>query len=213
MKIKKPKLYKCLEKAKGCLAEGYPWTSNFAFSGNKYCCQNPNCVLRRTVKIREREETKKRSVSAREKKETRERLKTRSQWIKEVQIEFNAFIRLRDHDDPCISSGKLDCEITDRYRGGKWDAGHFLTRGGFPELRFDEDNCHKQSKSDNNPGPNKAVKVQKQYRVNLIKKIGLKRVESLEGPHDMPKWTIDELKKLKAKYKAKVKELKKERGE
>ena len=206
MKTKKKKLYKCKEKGKGCFIEGYPWTSNFAFSGNKYCCQNPGCVLQRTVKIREKADKKKAKAGRAETRKRKEAIKTRSQWIKEVQVEFNKFIRARDKDLPCISCGKFDHEINDRFKGGKWDAGHFKTRGGFPELRFTEDNCHKQCKSCNNPGPRKAEKVRVDYRVNLIKKIGLERVEVLEGPNDMPKWTIEELKELKAYYRAKEKE-------
>lgn len=45
------------------------------------------------------------------------------------------------------------------------------------------------------------------YRVNLINRIGLERVESLEGPHDPAKYTIDDLKAIKATYKAKLREL------
>ncbi len=46
-----------------------------------------------------------------------------------------------------------------------------------------------------------------EYRIRLIKKIGLDKVEWLEGPHEPAKYTIDDLKELIVKYKAKCKEL------
>ena len=45
------------------------------------------------------------------------------------------------------------------------------------------------------------------YRVGLIAKIGLAEVERLEGPHPPSKWTIDQLKGIKAEYKRRVKGL------
>ena len=36
----------------------------------------------------------------------RESLKSKAQWAKEAQTEFNRFIRLRDADQPCISCGR-----------------------------------------------------------------------------------------------------------
>jgi len=42
----------------------------------------------------------------------------------------------------------------------------------------------------------------------LIEKIGLERVEWLEGPHEPKKYTIDELKGIRDLYRRKLKELK-----
>jgi len=46
------------------------------------------------------------------------------------------------------------------------------------------------------------------YRINLIKKIGIERVEWLEGPHPPAKWTIEELQGIISTYKQKLKLLK-----
>jgi Bacteriophage Lambda NinG protein len=45
------------------------------------------------------------------------------------------------------------------------------------------------------------------YRAELIRRIGLHEVERLEGPHETRKWTIEELKAIKAEYRAKAKAL------
>ena len=58
---------------------------------------------------------------------------TSGQLTKKLQKIFNAYIRERDKDKPCISCGKYV---------GKKDAGHFYAVGGYSGLRFDEDNCH-----------------------------------------------------------------------
>jgi hypothetical protein len=39
-----------------------------------------------------------------------------------------------------------------------------------------------------------------EYRSNLLKKIGLQKVEWLEGPHDPKKYVIEELKAMLTHY-------------
>ena len=129
----------------------------------------------------------------------REKLKTKSEWMREAQTAFNQFIRLRDQlaGHPCISSGQpLD------WSGNNVDAGHYRSRGSAPHLRFDELNCHAQSKKDNRYLSGNAV----DYRIGLIARIGLARVEALEADNTPRKWTIEELKAIKAEYRQKLKE-------
>lgn len=130
-----------------------------------------------------------------------EKLKTRSEHLREAQKVFNAYIRERDRlaGYPCISSGRpLD------WSGNNVDAGHYRSTGSAPHLRFVETNCHAQSKMDNRYLSGNAV----DYRINLIARIGLAAVESLESDNEPRKYTIDELKAIKATYTAKLKELK-----
>ncbi|RKZ92284.1 MAG: recombination protein NinG [Gammaproteobacteria bacterium] len=122
-------------------------------------------------------------------------LKGRGQWLKEAQAEFNKFCRARDRNQPCIS-----CQ---RHHDGQYHAGHYMTVGGHPELRFNEDNCHKQCSACNNHLSGDIAR----YRVNLERKIGPKRLAALEGPHEPLKLTIDDIKLIKVKYRGKVKEL------
>ena len=138
------------------------------------------------------------------KKETREtritalkqKIKSRSEWLDDLQSWVNKFIRLRDKNEPCISCG--------RYHQGQYHAGHYRSRGACPELRFNEDNIHKQCAPCNNQKSGNAI----EYRINLVKKIGIERVEFLERQDHPPlKLTIEEIKEQIKIYKAKCKEL------
>lgn len=156
----------------------------------------PMCGLERAKKARVTAEKKQDRVK-------RESLKTIPQLIAEAQKEFNAFIRERDRlaGYPCISSGRpLD------WSGNSVDAGHYRSTGAASHLRFDEDNVHAQSKHDNQYLAGNAV----DYRLNLIKRIGLARVERLEASNEPIKWDRDTLRQIKTIYRAKTRELKKE---
>lgn len=134
----------------------------------------------------------------------KEKLKSRSDHMKDAQQAFNEFIRWRDQvaGHACISSGRpLD------WSGNQTDAGHYRSVGSAPHLRFDERNCHAQSKQDNRFLSGNAV----DYRIGLIARIGLAAVEALEADQSVKKYTIDELKALTAHYRALTRELK--RGE
>lgn len=115
------------------------------------------------------------------------RLKSRAQWMKEAQAAFNRFIRARDAGRPCISCGRM--------HDGQIHAGHYLSTGARPELRFDEQNCHAQCAPCNTHLSGNLV----QYRAGLIERIGIEAVESLEGPHEPMKYTIAELTEIKAR--------------
>lgn len=123
-----------------------------------------------------------------------------------AQKEFNAYIRERDRlaGHACISSGKpLD------WSGNGVDAGHYRSVGAAPHLRFDERNCHAQSKRENQYRAGNAV----DYRIGLISRIGLAAVEALEADNHTHKWTREELISIRATYKAKLKQLMKATGQ
>lgn len=153
---------------------------------------------------------KKRAASAariirEEDSKRKESLKTRSDWMKEAQQAFNEFIRERDRQagHPCISSGRaLDWSCN------QVDAGHYRSTGAASHLRFNEDNCHAQSKHDNQYLAGNAV----DYRIGLVARIGLSRVEALEGDNQPRRFSIDELLEIRSHYRAKTRQLKKERA-
>jgi hypothetical protein len=151
------------------------------------------CAAKFAKQERERKEAKEERSRMRQRKEA---LKSRSEHLKEAQEAFNAFIRYRDKDEPCISCG--------RYHHGQYHAGHYRSVGAAPELRFEELNVHKQCAPCNNHLSGNAI----EYRLRLIKKIGVDKVEWLEGPHEPKKYTVEGLKVIKAEYRAKLKELK-----
>jgi len=139
----------------------------------------------------------------REKEERRERRKRRlevkplSWWKAKAQSAVNAYVRERDKEDVCISCG--------RWHDGQWHAGHYLSVGGRPELRFDPDNIHKQCRPCNEMKSGNIA----EYRPRLIAKIGLDRVEALEGPHPAAHFTREDCQRIEAEFKAKLKELRK----
>lgn len=128
-------------------------------------------------------------------------------FIAKAQDAFNAFIRERDRDLPCVSCGMTN---PPKLAGGQWDAGHFLGVGSHPELRFNEDNCHKQCKPCNGGGgrfSHKARTVNADYERGLLERIGPERLAALKGPHQALNLTKADAIQLAATYRAKRREL------
>ena len=127
----------------------------------------------------------------------KEKLKTRNEWLKEAQSAFNAYIRIRDIELPCISCG--------RHHTGQYHAGHYRSVGSAPNLRFDENNCHKQCQPCNTHLSGNIVL----YRKSLLVKVGEQEVDRIESANAPGKWTIEEIKSIRQIYLAKYRQLKK----
>jgi len=151
------------------------------------CC-SPECAIEYARKERENRERK--EIAAR-----KLAIKRRSEWLKDAEAAFNAYIRARDKDRPCISCG--------RFHTGSYDAGHYRSVGAAQHLRFNEDNVHKQCCQCNQHKSGNAI----EYRIGLVARIGIERVERLETNNEIKKWSIEEAKAIKAEYKAKLKEI------
>ena len=168
-------------------------------------CEKEFVMMESTTKVcsiscaltyaREKNEAKEKKEVKAEIRKLKINLKTRSQWLRETQTEFNKYIRLRDRDRPCISCG--------RHHNGQYHAGHYRSVGACPELRFNENNCQKQCQPCNNHLSGNIV----EYRLNLINRIGQQAVDDLESHHPPRKYTIDEIKELKRHYRAMAKGL------
>ena len=161
--------------------------------GVRVCSED--CGVALAEKMRAKVERANASAARAEARQALERIKTRAQWLKEAQTAFNAFIRARDADRPCISCG--------RHHNGQYHAGHYLSVGSSPALRFEELNVWKQCAPCNYHLSGNAVL----YRRALVELIGIDKVEWLEGPHEPKKYTIDDLKAIKAEYIRKRKEI------
>jgi len=112
-----------------------------------------------------------------------------------AQIWFNRYIRvIRDKGKPCISCGTFD---------GPFHCGHYRSVGSAPELRFCEDNAHRQCKECNIDKSGNHLA----YREALKKRIGLKRFEVVESYHPQNHYTIQELIDIENYYKQLCKEL------
>lgn len=134
-------------------------------------------------------------VGRKELRAAKERVKSKGQYMREAQAAFNAWVRLRDAELPCISCG--------RHHQGKYDAGHYRTVKSNPALRFEPLNCHKQCVPCNQHLSGNIVN----YRMSLVLRIGQDKVDWLEGPHEPKRYTIEDLKAITAEYRTKTREL------
>lgn len=175
----KPKKRKCKHCGNGFMS----------ISSLQRACSLP-CAVAIAKKITEKQKRELR-------KHALEKLKTRRDYEKEAQEAFNAYIRERDRHKGCVS-----CDIPSWSR--KWNAGHFRPTSTHPELRFHEDNVNGQCEQCNSYLRGNIV----EYRKRLIKRIGLDRVELLEGPHEPAKLSKEQLIELRDKYRVKLKALK-----
>ena len=84
---------------------------------------SPECALALVERERVKVERKRDAIR-------RIALKSRSELVREAQQAVNVYIRKRDKDLPCVSCG--------RWHEGQWHAGHYMSTGARPDLRFDE---------------------------------------------------------------------------
>lgn len=185
-------------KPKECKAQGcgvlFPPTRAFV----TWC--SPDCGYTIARAKKEQAETKARQASRRADRAKRESLKTRSDWIKDAQREFNHYVRLRDAGRLCICCDKA---LGDGDVGGAFDCGHFRSVGSAPHLRFDERNAHAQRKQCNRYGGGRAV----DYRKGLVARYGIEYVEALEADQSPKHYTIPDLIAIRDKYRAMTKQL------
>lgn len=158
---------------------------------------SPACGLAYAAKQREQKEARGKRDERKSIRVALEKAKTRSTHLKELQVAFNQWIRLRDAGQPCIACG--------RHHQGQLHAGHYRSVGSCPELRFEPDNCHLSCQPCNVHLSGNLIP----YRINLVKKIGLARVEWIEGYHEPKKYTMTEILEMKAFYRSEVRRMKK----
>jgi hypothetical protein len=186
-------------------------------------CGNVECAIQWAEREREKKERKEARLEARRQLEEKrdhkdklEKLKTRSEWIQEAEMWRRRRRRLEElaKGEGCISCKRTQEEVMgiEGWKpGGCWDAGHFLSKGARPNLRLTLNNIWLQCKSCNAGSAKYARKqgtVSAAYRINLIEKIGVEAVETLENDHEPRHWTIDDLKVMIAEDKLAVKNLK-----
>jgi len=176
------------------------------FSNEWWCCPEHGYQYSQLLLAKKKQEAerRRREETQQEKRHTKIRklaVQPLSYFHKQAQSAFNEYIRTRDASEPCISCG--------RFHEGKYDAGHYRTRGASPATRYDETNCHKQCVPCNQHLSGNI----ENYTPNLIKKIGQAAFDRLMGPHPVKKWTREQLQELAAHYRQKTRELIKQRSE
>ena len=132
-----------------------------------------------------------------ETKTRKDKIKSKTQWLAEAQAAFNAYIRARDHGQGCISCGT-------NKQGIQYHAGHYRTRKAAPQLRFDESQVFLQCSSCNNHLSGNLIN----YRRELLNRIGQAEMDRIECDNSEARFTIEDAKRIKAQYKAKLAELK-----
>lgn len=160
---------------------------------NKFC-KDIDCQVQKSLFLVDKMRKQKIKDINKDVKERKEKLKTTSDYLKEVQVIFNKWIRLRDAGDVCIS-----CQKTAK----KENAGHYRSVGSCPNLRFEPLNVHLQCEYCNTYQHGNLIP----YRQNLIKKIGISSVEWLESNHEPKHYSKSDLIELKEKYRKLIKEL------
>jgi len=156
-------------------------------------CKGYDCMVAYAKNVAEKAITKKKKAQT---KVLKEKVKTLSDYAKETQTIFNRYIRLRDAGKGCISCLTTKPNI-------QYHAGHYRSVGAAPQLRFHELNVWLQCSSCNNHKSGNSI----EYRINLIKRIGIDKVEWLECQNKPIKYTVLELIDLKEHYKQKIKDV------
>lgn len=163
---------------------------------------SPLCAAAHGKKVTAQQKAKAQRQERAQDKAKLDTFKTYPQLIAACQKAFNAVVRHRDMiaGHRCISSGRvLD------WSGNATDCGHYRSTGSAPNLRFNFDNAHAQSKHDNLWKSGNAA----DYRIGLIVRIGLARVEALEADNTPAKWTHDDLRRMTKEFQAQLRAMKK----
>jgi hypothetical protein len=162
-------------------------------------CDTFECKVAYATKSAEKSATERKKRERIDYREAKKKQKGIAEYLKEAQQSFNAWIRVRDLSKGygCISCGSFESSL--------WVAGHYRTTKAASNLRFNEDNVHLQCGF--NCNVNKSGNIV-EYRKELIKRIGVDRVDALENNNEIHRYTKDELTEIKVKYKQLTKELK-----
>jgi Zn finger protein HypA/HybF involved in hydrogenase expression len=124
-------------------------------------------------------------------------------WHDKVAKECHSYIKERDVDMACIS-----CQQTNAYQ---WDAGHFKTRAGFPQLKYNTFNIFKQCRRCNSRSGNinGGKGFGRGYVWGLMNRCGTARIEYLERDHKAKHYSAHDLKRLFGWFKYRREQLRK----
>lgn len=161
-------------------------------------CHNYKCAItfnkQRDADIAAREQRKQERLQRDDLRQRRERLKGIAEWQKEAQAAFNRYIKFRDFNKDCVSCGSTLQHSGNYTTGSAVDASHYRSRGAASHLKFNLFNVHLSCTRCNRQLSGNAV----EYRIRLIKRIGLPLVEKIEADNTPRKFDIEYLKRVKA---------------
>jgi hypothetical protein len=180
-----------LKVCKVCKTDFNPMRSMQAVCG-------PRCAIQHSTLTNGQAREKARRKADRKRKEA---IKTRADWAKEAQAEFNSFIRARDSMLGCVSCGQSPNQ-------GQRHASHYRSVAAASHLRFNTWNVHASCAQCNSMKSGNVV----EYRIRLVDKIGQERVEGLEQSNKVRTFDIDYLKRVKRIFARRARHYKRLRG-
>lgn len=188
-----------------------------AYSNVVWCCPAHGAIYALELRAKEKVKAEAKRIKAQKEaeKEGRERrqkmresFKTKSQWDKEAQSAFNRYIRIRDEGKECVSCGSPLMGKSNYLTGSAIDASHYRSRGAASHLKFNVFNVHSACTRCNRQLSGNAV----EYRIRLIERIGLERVERLESDNEPRRFDIPYLQRIKSIFTRKARALEKRRA-
>ena len=140
------------------------------------------------------------AARAAERREARKRIATPSEAARKAQAQFNKWVRLMDRGVPCVSCGHPDDGSRQRH------ASHYRPAGSNPALRFEPENCWASCQRCNSHLSGNLTA----YRLELIRRIGIERVEWLESHHDLPHRTVSDFRAIESEYRKRIRAIEKQ---
>ncbi len=183
----------------------------------RWCCPAHGAIYALELRAKEKVKAEAKRIKAQKEAEKegrtrrqkmRESFKTKSQWDKEAQSAFNRYIRIRDEGKECVSCGSPLMGKSNYLTGSAIDASHFRSRGAASHLKFNVFNVHSACTRCNRQLSGNAV----EYRIRLIARIGLERVERLESDNEPRRFDIPYLQRIKSIFTRKARALEKRRA-
>lgn len=183
----------------------------------RWCCPEHGAIYAIELRSKEKVKAEAKRIKAQHEAEKadrqrqqakRESFKTKSQWDKEAQSAFNRYIRIRDEGKPCVSCG---CHLVGKNNyltGSAIDASHYRSRGAASHLKFNVFNVHSSCTRCNRQLSGNAV----EFRIRLIDRIGLDRVERLESDNEPRRFDIPYLQRIKSIFTRRARQLEKRRS-
>ncbi|CAI9399264.1 recombination protein NinG [Lelliottia sp. T2.26D-8] len=188
-----------------------------AFDNIRWCCPEHGAIYAIELRSKEKVKAEAKRIKAKKDEEKagrlrrqakREEFKTKAQWDKEAQSAFNRYIRIRDEGKECASCGNPLVGKSNYLTGSAIDASHYRSRGAASHLKFNVFNVHSACTRCNRQLSGNAV----EFRIRLIDRIGLERVERLESDNDPRKFDISYLQRIKSIFTRKARALEKRRA-
>lgn len=171
------------------------------FSSLEPTCQKDDCRVKWAMEQVEKKKTAQQKKAKqdwnKEKLEMKEKLKTLSDWKKDLEKEINALVREIDREHGCIATGD---------KSGLMTAGHYGSVSSCPTIRFHLENIWLQSMHSNSWRAGDTIR----YQEGIIKTFGKDYLDYMDSLRNIPpiKLSIEEIKEAIPKARSILKWIK-----